>query len=289
MLRQIFLLAALVIAVVIIGALVTWPAWLLFHNAGSPHFDRMQTFSTLAAGVVLSTVYLYRGGGKFLRGLGVTGRPNRLLPAFLAGILVLVILELFYLGLGVRHVNTAADVSAGHLALLAGKSLLAGLMVAVFEEVLFRGALQGGIQLRLNATAAVILSSLIYAAAHYLKFPEPSGAVTWSTGITLLPQALRWFKLPGIVPSFLALFSLGVLLALSRRRRGNIYECMGFHAGLVAALKVRTYLTDYTPGTHYDFLVGRYSSDLGWPAIVMLAGLIVLYLRPAREADTRGG
>jgi hypothetical protein len=73
-----------------------------------------------------------------------------------------------------------------------------------------------------------------------------------------------------------------VLLALSRWRRGNIYECIGFHAGLVSALKIRSYLTGFTPGARFDFLAGRYSSDLGWPAIVLLAALIVVYLRGGR-------
>ncbi len=283
-LRQFSLLVALIVGVILLGAILTWPTWLLLSHQAAGHYNRVQAFCTLFTGLILCLWYLRTSGGSFSENLGFrrTGRPvsGLILKSFAVGVSVIVLLEALYLWLGVRHLVANADFSAAAMARLALKALLAGALVAVLEETLFRGALQGALQQRMNVPAAVLLGSLVFATAHYLKYPEPrAGTITWSTGITLLPQALRWFKLPGIIPSLTVLFLLGVLLALSRWRRGHLYECMGFHAGLVSALKVRAYVTDFTPGARYDFLAGRYSSDLGWPAIVLLAALIAVYLR----------
>jgi len=122
---------------------------------------------------------------------------------------------------------------------------------------------------------------------HFVKFkPLRAGVdLDWSTGPALLAQGLTRFGNPVIIDSFLTLLALGVLLGLMRLARGHVAQCIGFHAGVVAGLRLSGEWTDHAPGSSFEFLVNRWDPERGWLAIALIvlltAGYALLYRRGA--------
>jgi membrane protease YdiL (CAAX protease family) len=246
-------------------------------------FHKTVALTTEMAAVLAILLFLHAtaGIGRATLGLGSAPRDlRRGLPiAFIAGALFLAALEGLLLLLGIHSPAASADWSASSLARLLFVALVMGLLVAAIEETLFRGALFSGLARSAGVVAALVLSSAVYAAVHFVKFKpmRPGVDLDWSTGPALLAQGLTRFSNPIIIDSFLTLFALGVLLGLMRLARGHIAECIGFHAGVVAGLRVAGKLTDYTPGSRFDFLVNRWNPELGWLAFFCVAAAIAAY------------
>lgn len=100
--------------------------------------------------------------------------------------------------------------------------LLPVLVYPILEEVVFRGALQGwfrrktwGLRHRFDITAANILTSIIFAAAHLIRRPN-----IWSAGV--------------VVPS--------LVFGFFRDRYGNLYAPIALHifynVGLIWQIRV---------------------------------------------------
>ena len=139
---------------------------------------------------------------------------------------------------------------------------------------------------------AMIQSSALYAAAHFLKYPDPlpGQELHWDTGIQMFPTALRWFGSPGTPSALLSLFLFGMLLALVRMRRDSLWPCIGMHAGLVTGYKIAGYCTDRVPGAEYEFLLSSNSPVLGWLAVAWLALALAVCNRfcPSSTHEQRG-
>ena len=116
-----------------------------------------------------------------LRGLGVrtwpdvglvkpAGQWRKLAGGFAFGFASLACLAGVALAVGARGVNS--DLSAGRLI---GKVLSAALtaaVVAVLEEILFRGAIFGALRKTCRWPTALMISSAIYALVHFLSKPQ---------------------------------------------------------------------------------------------------------------------
>src|SRR5690606_26059498 len=116
-----------------------------------------------------------------------------------------------------------------------------GLAVALIEETLFRGAMHGALQ-RIGATRwAVFAVPLLYSAVHFLG---KAATVPWEqvqpwSGFVVLHGLFDAFAQPlRIVDAFVALYFVGLLLAMVRQRWGDIAGCIGLHAGFVAVITV---------------------------------------------------
>jgi membrane protease YdiL (CAAX protease family) len=242
--------------------------------------------------VIAALLFLRAAGGLDRRTLGFgfgMDAAREFAVALLAGAALLAAIESTLLLLGIHVPSPSADLAVAALARLLGAALAVGLAVAIVEELLFRGALFGGLQRTAGIATALFLTSAVYAAAHFVKFlPLPPGTeIHWYTGLELLSHAFRRFKSPIVIDAFLTLFALGLLLGCMRLARGHIAQCIGFHAGVVAGLKIAGKLTDYRRGSDFDFLVNRWDPELGWLAtgfiVVMTAGYAWIFLRPRRE------
>jgi membrane protease YdiL (CAAX protease family) len=280
--RSLILLAACIAGALLAGPLLAVPLYSLPPFAAM-EFQKVVPMATEFAAIVAGLLFLHATAGVNRRtlGFGFSARDFRrdLPAALLAGAMFVATLQGALLLLDINVPSPGADVSAGALARLAFAALGIGIVVAIVEETLFRGALFSGL-LRANGPAGALLAtSTVYAFVHFIKFqPLADGTeIRWHTGLDLLPGAFWRFGSPILIEAFITLFVLGLLLGLMRLARGHIAQCLGFHAGVVAGLKIAGDLTDYKGGSRFDFLVNTWDPELGWLATLFLAVLAAAY------------
>jgi membrane protease YdiL (CAAX protease family) len=138
-----------------------------------------------------------------------------------------------------------------------------------------------GLYKKTNALITVSLTSVVYAAVHFLKYRElPEGTqITWTTGLEMLPDAFFKLSYPHILDHFLTLLTLGVLLSMIRLRNGNIALCIGIHAGIVLTLKVSGRFSEYVPDSQFDFMVNWVDHTLGYLSFAWLLIIAIVYWR----------
>ena len=162
--------------------------------------------------------------------------------------------------------------------------------VATLEEILFRGGIFGGLRRMFIWPLALVASSMIYAVVHFLQRTEWTGAVTWNSGLILLPRMLGGFlDFYALVPGFFSLTLAGILLGLAYQRTGNLYFSIGLHAGWIFCLKVYGAFTASTPhATAWFWGTGKMVDGwlALWVVLLMLAIFKFLPLQPTREPFT---
>jgi len=185
------------------------------------------------------------------------------------------------LALGIR--TPVPDIDATTVASVLLTGLLSGIVVAFVEETFLRGAMFTAIERESGATVAIGLTAFIYAALHFLNRAKiPADQVSAGSGIDLLAGTLDTLANPvAIVDSFLALFAVGVLLALVRARTGNIAACVGLHAGWVWMIAITRELTRRDPTSEWAQLVGSYDGIVGyfvfgWTVLMVTAAFFIL-------------
>jgi membrane protease YdiL (CAAX protease family) len=160
-----------------------------------------------------------------------------------------------------------------------GKALMTGCVVALVEETFFRGAVQGSLTRAGFMRAAVFLVPLVYGALHF--FGEavriPYEAVTPGSGFTVLAGFMGKFANPmQIADAYVALYFLGLLLALIRYYTGSIAGCLGLHAGIVFVDMVARKVSLLGPDSPWMFAVSRSDYVLGsWSAIVAVISCLI--------------
>ena len=273
-------------AMLVAAVLSPWVQWML-----SPLqvFPLHRVFSRLTMlGVLAGTLWLLRRKDLARREVLGYDLPwpafaRRLLLGLAAGLLLMTAALAPLFLLGVREWNPART---AQLPLLLLKGLGSGLLVALIEETFFRGAMQGAL-LRQNARRLALFAvPAFYAAVHFLGRASsvPADEVNATSGFTALSGFFSLYAQPLLLlDAFLALYFVGLLLALLRQRMGDIACCIGLHAGFVAMIAVFRKLS--LPGaSDWSFLVGRFDGLLGtW--IALLAALLCVALW--RNRDTR--
>lgn len=270
-------------------AALTYPAWLLLH----PHFD----FPFHRIGERIGMLAFLVGFLLVARRLRLADRASlgfaapravflRELAIGLAlGVITMAGVAASMAALGLLDFHPAAGYGAGVLAALVAKRLASGLAVALIEETALRGAMFSGIRRESGTTAAVVLTSLVYSATHFLgSFHIPAAQVSSWSGVALLHGTLQSFDHPlGIVDAFLCLTAVGVVLALVRSITGNIAAGMGLHAGWVWVMLVVHGLAQPNRNTALAFLLSRHDGFTGWLVLgwtmVLGIGLWRFYVR----------
>ena len=280
-------------AVFLGGALVApWLYWLTQsvaqsfpHLANSP-FHRFVNRSLL--GLALIGLWpLFRGLGiRSWKEFGLTNpTPNgkRLVAGFSVGFSSLAIVAFAALGTGARMLM---DDQAHLIRKLLGAALTA-IVVAVLEEILFRGALFGTLRRGMHWGLALIVSSIIYALVHFMESARVTGPVLWYSGFEVLPRMLRGLvQWQLLIPGLLNLTLAGVLLALAYQRTGNLYFSIGLHAGWIFWLKSYGIFTREVSGANAWIWGGAKLID-GWVASLVLAPTLIVILRLPREPNSR--
>ncbi|HEX5725790.1 MAG TPA: CPBP family intramembrane glutamic endopeptidase [Longimicrobiaceae bacterium] len=162
-------------------------------------------------------------------------------------------------------------------------ALLTALVVAVIEELLFRGAVFGGLRRALPWGVALLASSALYGIVHFMTRPVSPPAVGWSTGLEVLPTLLAGMgDVRALVPGFFSLTLAGVVLGLAYQKTGDLAAPIGIHAGWIFWLKFYGLLTRSVPGVDPWFWGTRKLTD-GWLAFTAL----VLVLAAVAAAGRR--
>ena len=205
---------------------------------------------------------------------------------FWVGFASLALLAGLVIASGTRSLDLAQ--SAAPLASNLAGAILTGIIVAMLEETLFRGALFGTLRKTQPWPFALLISSAVYAIVHFFAKAAPPPSVTLLSGFTTLGEMLRGFTdFKILVPGFLNLLMVGAILALMFQRTGNLYFSIGLHAGWIFWLKSYGLLTNRGSGTNTWFWGGGKMID-GWLATaVLLVTLGVLFLyNPRKNQDS---
>jgi membrane protease YdiL (CAAX protease family) len=256
-------------------------------------FPLHRVFSRLTMlGVVAITTWLLLRYGLAQKALLGYGTPRavflrRLFMGLAAGIALMVaaLAPLFLLDVRDWSARVPADLAGW--AALASKGLASGLLVALIEETFFRGALQGALQ-RQGATGwALFAVPVFYAAVHFLgrAASVPYEEVNALSGFVALGGFFSTYAQPlRILDAFIALWCVGLLLALVRRRWHDIAGCIGLHAGFVAAIAVFRKVSAPGPEGAWSFLVGAFDGLLGlWIALLTGLACLVLWQRTRQD------
>ncbi len=283
--RTVVSFIVLVSLVIVVSPLLAYPVHLILENFFDLPFHKLVGHVTLLCGLIFSGIYskynqLYSRQA-FGFGLPKNLFLKELLRGLVAGVLMLAFIKLILILSGVHQIRPNLDYFWSNLLLIFIKALLAGLAIGFIEESIFRGALFSSLYKKTNAIITISLTSFVYAAVHFLKYRElPEGSeITWFTGMEMLPDAFFKFSYPNITDHFLTLFTLGVLLAMVRLRKGNIAMCIGIHAGMVMALKITGRFSQYVSDSRFDFLVNWVDHTLGYLSFFWLLVLAIIYWR----------
>ena len=211
--------------------------------------------------------------------------PRQWGVGFALGVLMLGLHALGLLALDIRGLNGNVLSDGGRLLAVLGKALATGVIVALLEEIIFRGVLFAYVRKISGPTAAVTISAFYYACLHFLgsKWTPALAEIGWDTGFRVV--AAGFAHLAAITPdAFLALFIAGVLLACIRVIVPvGLGYCMGLHAGWVFVIKTAKPLTHVVPDAQWSFLVSGYDRMIGYLSSAWLAVLLLVFLVPVRR------
>jgi uncharacterized protein len=251
-------------------AVFTYPAWLLLH----PHFDwpfhRIGERIGMLALVIGFILVARRVGLSDKQSVGYAlPRPlfvREMLTALVLGVVGMGAIVGIMTALGLLDWTQASTATGGKLAKIIFNRLLSGIAVGFIEETMLRGVMFAAIQRESGTKWAIFLTSVIYAAVHFLaKYYIPPEQVTSHSGFTLLAGMTNWFSRPlEMADAYMCLFAVGMVLAIIRARRGNIAACIGMHAGWVWVMLIARELTNPVRDQPLSFLLSQFDGFIGW-------------------------
>lgn len=268
------------------GAAIAYPLHMILSNWFELEFERVASRAVLIMAIVLFMALYKKLGFSSWRDIGFNTDKKQFFADLAKGIaLGLLIMLPVVIGLLItqnRVLEVDLDLSALNILDQIVTALIAGLIIALIEETLFRGAMLSAIKKQSSVVFAIVVTSLIYAAVHFIEpnIDYDSDSLHWASGFVLVKDALSSVaNVSHIADSFIALFLAGVLLAMVRIRSQRIALCMGIHAGWVLAIKTFKSFTDSNKQSEYAFLTGNYDKVIGILAAVSICIFIVLYLK----------
>ncbi len=173
---------------------------------------------------------------------------------------------------------------------LASAVLAAG-VVAVMEEVVFRGGVYGALRKTMPWIAAVVVSGAFFGLLHFFRKPVSPSEIEWTSGFVILGRMLAGFTdWSALVPGFFNIALVGMLLAWGYQLTGNLYFSIGLHAGWIFWLKLFGFIC--TPESSYNrWFLGSQTLTDGWFAVFTLlaTALVLLWWQSkiAQETESR--
>jgi membrane protease YdiL (CAAX protease family) len=160
--------------------------------------------------------------------------------------------------------------------------LATALIVAVIEELLFRGAMFGTLRRAMRWPAALAVSSAVYAITHFMHRGETPPTVDWLSGLRVLPTMLAGTTdVRTLFPAFLSLTLAGVILGLAYRWTGDLSASIGIHAGWIFWLKFYGFATRRAEGVDPWFWGTGKLVD-GWLAFAAIVVVLTIVLMTRR-------
>lgn len=297
--RGLWLLLALYLGTLVLAAALTPPVYRAIHGwaeGGSGdlarylvekelprYFDRLRWLLVLAA-----LPWLCRATGLTgRRALGLLGgrRAWRLAAAWLAaGLGMVAAIAGGQLASGTATLRGTENGLASALAAGVGAALLSALLVAFFEELVFRGVVFQLAHRALPAWGSVPVAAGIFALLHFQRVPgdawRAGEPVTWTSGFTV-----AWRSMAAMVGSsdptvLAALFVAGAVLCLLFLRHGTLLAPMGLHAGWVWAAGLHRRFVRMDPAADTTVWGGRNLLDGALPLgllVLLFAGMLLAF------------
>jgi membrane protease YdiL (CAAX protease family) len=199
---------------------------------------------------------------------------------FALGTLLMLPVVAMLFALDLRVVRDSEMLDAVSIAQFALGGLATGIVVAFIEETFFRGAMFTAIERESGARIAIVLTSLVYAAVHFVgRNRIPAEEVGWSSGLDHIAATLRAFAEPAsILDAFLCLAAVGIVLGMARAITGNVAACVGLHAGWVWIITTVRETTAPAADGPLSILVSRYDGFIGWLVLgwTLLIGAVIV-------------
>jgi membrane protease YdiL (CAAX protease family) len=260
-------------------AILGYPAWLVMSPfLDNPKFHRISSrvgMLLLTIGFIIAVRRLKMADRQSL-GFGLPAKEfiAQVFRALLFGIVLMMPALLTMLLLDMRQL-VGEPLNVLQWARLIVGAVLTGLTVALIEETFLRGAMQFAITRESGARLAIALTSLVYAATHFIgRYRVKAADVDAGSGIDMLAYALSDFARPlHFVDAFLCLVAIGVLLGMARAYTGNIAACIGLHAGWVAVIYVVNETSKREAGSPLSWMLSDVNGFLGW---MVLAWTLVI-------------
>ena len=282
--RAFALFFGLMLAALASIAIFTYPAWLLLHPYFDFPFHRIgDRIGMLALAITFTLVARHVGMGD-KRSVGYAlPRPlfiREMLKALVLGVVGMMAIVGIMTALGLLDWSQASTATGGKLAKIVFNRLLSGLAVGLIEETMLRGVMFAAIERESGTKSAILLTSLVYAAVHFLdSYHEVDAHPTPHSGLDLLAGRLHRFSEPLVMAdAYICLFAVGIVLAMIRARRGNIAACWGLHAGWVWVILITRELTKPVRDQPLSFLLSQFDGFIGWLVLAwtILTGAVLI-------------
>jgi membrane protease YdiL (CAAX protease family) len=286
--------AGLIAAGLLAIVLLAYPAWTVLNPVLGVPFHRVASrvgMIVLLVGFVLVARRLALADRVSL-GYGLPRRQflRESSIALALGVATMLPIVVAMVVLDLRDLKSGVVLDAATLGPLIASGLGTGVAVALIEETFMRGAMFTGIARESGERAAIWLTSLLYAAAHFIgKYRIPAEQLGPGSGLDLLAGSFAAFGDPmRIADAFLTFLAVGVLLGVVRARTGNIAACLGLHAGWVWVISVVRETSSPDASHPLAFLLSRFDGVVGWMilgwAAVIGAVLLRVYARRSNGA-----
>ena len=290
-------IAKITLGIIVIGLLIVAAAAMAgpVHRAlidvgwmaGEPHAERLdgflKVFRRLMVILLVGAALLYfrpwrgmqRGGHDY----GLTGDRARARPALIAWVAtVAVIAGLLAWQMAQGWVTWEDPLDGGKAAKRFGRVFLTpALLVALFEEFVFRGWLQTSVQSVMRPFRAALVVSLIYAFLHAFRPSSSVINVTFDTAGALeaFQSWLAYAVDPaGFGPAFVGLFLFGMLLTAAYLRTGTLWTAIAVHMAGIWMIYSYGSVTDRDPARTWAGGKLLYDGLLGWLLLLLPALLL---------------
>jgi membrane protease YdiL (CAAX protease family) len=254
-------------------------------------FHRYLSRSLLAVAFLGLWPFLRSLGATSWQAVGFVKAPNqwhRLIHGLILGLLTIVAAAVVALTAGSRQWESQDGITMGlKLVGIAGSAIV----VAVIEELLFRGTLFGALRREHDWRVALWISSSFYAAVHFFQRVKAPSEVHWASGLDQLARMTAGFIDPHLlVPGFLALTLAGLALGIAYHRTGDLSFSIGMHAGWVFGLKTLNLLTHSRPHANELLQMSKNLYD-GWLGLLgsVVAVVAVCSLMKSRAPSQQDG
>ena len=270
-----------IFGVLIIGALLSYPAYLLAQEIpflAHYRFGRVsnRVFMILAiVGLIpffkkLKNINFKKSGLIWDKKLWA----RHFTLGYIYGLSTMLLMGLLLSYTGVRPWREVIEVNVMIGALL--KGFLAGFIISLIEEPLFRGVLFQSLSKQYSRVFAIISISAVFACVHFFK--SKSGTITdvhWYSGFIHLKNAFYLWESPRIIGAVLTLFAVSVFMHLTVLKNGNLIAAIGIHTGWVNAIKV---IKKFSINNDNTWMLSNYDRVTGYVAFAWITVLIIIYV-----------
>ncbi len=214
-------------------------------------------------------------------------RLQRILRGAVIALLSMGVLRAVTLAMGAHSWTPMEMGTAGRIAMVA-RFFAAAVIVAVVEETAVRGILYRVLARVAGIWPAALVSSVLFAVAHYINPDSASfdGVGFWSRTLAVLQStaaSAALYTTPWNWFSMLNLALMGVMLCAMQQRTGSIWMCVGAHACWVFIIQTFHFFSDYAVAFPWNFLLAKHANATDGLMTTLMLLAILAWLGAGRH------